>query len=626
LLATLVAALFVLTIWLPLWWRTWTVLERLGVERPLAALGGGILSVVFFGLLFPMRQWLPRPALLDGLLLAGGLIEIAFAFRDRTAVRERLTSLQEVRGLWWFVGLTVPLFALPRLGNEVPVGSDVGFYGLLFVDYGNLRAVANTLVMSPGLPQSALEGTGPLAYHWFFFAIPAWMSTWLDVRLPTGEMLTVATWVGAYLFFKTLSRVCALALQSAGRGTATWCDWGAAVGIAGTSLSYTLVAMLKLLKWDWFAGHRNHLLLNLCNSFSMFGNNTFGITLILVSVLALNAWAAHRKTTNGMLAALGMAWLPAYSATLGPAAAVGVGATCAFGGVSRPWKALLYYLTIGGSAFALLVGWGLFSGRSEQPLIRWDSGQFLRNVALIYLPTVAGLVFCRRLLREVWARLLLGVAVSAIAIPSLLMLQGGYAVGAELSMKSATLIQTCLAPFFVAWCAGWRALPRIQQLLVSAFLVLAVANTVAYAGYPAVVRLMGKPPATRIAGDYYAALTYLRRATPVNSIVIDGIGLNYPDGNPLIMIASRRAYLANDLSVAYGMASVEIAKRRSNYLLWMASGFGDVELAREFAKNADYLIVNQPVASTEWALFQRINEIYLYRSMRAPTKEVGHSR
>jgi hypothetical protein len=96
------------------------------------------------------------------------------------------------------------IFALVWLGFDVRVGSDVRYYGLLAVDFGNLASAVSTIRLSPMLPLSYIDGGGSFSYHWLYFSLPAMLSDFLGATIPSANALILTNLLMAALLFHTI--------------------------------------------------------------------------------------------------------------------------------------------------------------------------------------------------------------------------------------------------------------------------------------------------------------------------------------------------------------------------------------------------------------------------------------
>ena len=622
LVTALVGGAFVLFMFLPACVVMAGILKRNGVSEPLADLAGAALAWVALCFLFLLRKFAPAPSwIFDGvaaLVLSTCAIQFTRGASQLTPGRERVPFFERGDVPWLLVVLPL-LFLLPRLGNEVRMGGEVRYYGLFFVDFGNLRSVVNGLNASPGVPLSLLDGLGPMSYHWLFFAMPAWMGSFCGAGLESGGTLTLATFLGAVLFFKTLSAACATILRETGRVTAPWCAWGAGVGVSCLSVVYFYTSLTNILHLKWFTpGYRNHLLLQLPNSLNVFGNNTFALTLTLIAVLALVNWNRSRRFVDLAIAALAIALVPGFSVTLVPGLAVGIVAACLLGAIRKPLPVLLAFAVAGAGFLGIFATLHFFSGRSEKLLFRFDGGQFLQNIGLGFFPVIVAMGWCIARARNPLTSLCACLAGATLAVPSLCVLQGGAAASAGLSMKTASLILAmgalpCAVLVFDWWKA--RLVPAWMRWALALILTAGAVNTAAYAFSMAMARFSGGKANDKIPADYFDALTHLRDSTRESALILDPLSKEYLAANPTTVVAARRTVLPTAYSRLWGMTSPAVEEREKAWAQWEQSGFADERLAEYFARQADRVLLRTDLHSAKWVLDRAFGEVRVYRSL-----------
>ncbi len=619
----LVGGAFLLFIFLPACVLLAGLLRRNGVGDPLADLAGAALAWVSLCFLFLVRKFVPVPLwFFDGaaaVTLTACAIRFARSPSPATQGRDRVPFFERADLPWLLVVLPL-IFLLPRLGNEVRVGGEVRYYGLFFVDFGNLRSIVNGLNASPGMPLSLLDGLGPMSYHWVFFAMPAWMGSFCGAGLESGGTLTLATFLGAVLFFKTLSAACAAVLRETGRVAAPWCAWGAGVGVCGLSVVYFYSALTNVLHLKWFTlGYRNHLLLQLPNSLNVFGNNTFALTLTLIAVLALANWNRSRRFLDLAIAAFAVALVPGFSVTLVMGLAAGIIAACLLGAIRKPLPVLLAFAMVGAGFLGIFAALHFFSGRSEKLLIRFDGGQFLQNIGLGFFLVVLGVGWCVARARNPLVSLCACIVGATLAVPSLCVLEGGAAASAGLSMKTASLILAlgalpCAVLIFDCWKA--RLVPAWMRWALALLLVAGAVNTAAYAFSMAMARFSKAKAPAQIPADYFDALTHIRLTTRPTALVVDPLANEYRIADPTTVIAARRTALPTEYSRLWGVTSPVVEERAKTWAEWEQSGFADERQAEFFAQLADRLLLRTDLQSASWRLDRKFGEVRVYRSLR----------
>ena len=617
-LGALLAFAFIAAIFAPAWLLLANVFRRLGVGDPLASIAGAAFAWVALCFVFLLRKFVPShmwsfDASIAVILFACGA-KMLRSRKDGTR-----TTFFERADIPWLLIVLPLMFFLPRLGNEVRAGAEVRYFGLFFVDFGNLRAVVNGLNASPGMPLASLDGLGPMSYHWLFFAVPAWMSTFLGARIEASGPLTLATFVAAVLFFKALSASCATMLRETGRGTAKWCAWGAGIGVCCLSVLYFYSSAVHALGSSRFTmGYRNHLLLQLPNSLNVFGNNTFALALVLVAVLALVEWNRRSSFACVIVSALAVGFLPGFSATLVAGLALGIGAACLFRAVRRPLAVLIIFGVSGAGMMAVFGALSFFSGRAEKMIFSFDRGQFLQNGLFGFFLAFLGLVWCLARARGAMTSLCTCIFAATVAVPSFLVLDSGAAATSALSIKTASLILAiCALPSAVLISDCWktRTGPAWLQWVVALLVVGGGINTAAYVVSMPASRFRGGRGAVQIPADYFDALTYVRASTHASALIIDPLSSSYQAADPTAVIAARRTVLSTAYWRLWGMASATVEEREKAWSQWEQSAFSDEKLAEYFAIVGDRLLLRADLQSASWALDTRIGDVRVYRSL-----------
>ncbi len=634
--AALAGCLFFVGIFVPAMLCLRATLARLGIGAPLDTLVGAALAWMVLTLLFVLRGLTGIPAGLFDTVLAVALWIAAWLSLPAGGLSGLLSRWNHSAGrradLWWALLWLPILFLAVRSGYEVKVGDEVHYYGLNFVDFGNLVAVVNLLNASPGLPLQAVEGGGPLSYHWLFFAVPAWMASFAGIETSASGALTLATFAGALLFYKTLSRACAVALQETGRSQEPWCGWGAGIGIFALTIFsiYMFVAGRLDFKWASGGGLRNHLLLQLPNSVNVFGNNTLALTMILLAVLSLVSWNRTGRVVYAGLAALLVAFVPALSATMLPAVAGGFVLAALCGAIRKPILVLGTCGVVGAALLALFWSMGLFSGRAETSFVEFDGGLYLRNIVGSTPLCVAALVWCLAKARSDITWLLAGLMAGAFLLPTLLDLRGGMGSGAHLSMKNFSLLVCASAPLVAVMVVDaaklWRR--RIGPgLFILFFVGMGLINSIGYAvSYP--WRVLAKTqPAVTLDADLYEALLLARSMSSPGEIVANPLGDDLGSGNPTTTVAGRRSLLPNKYSREHTVESPEITQRVDRWNTWSAAGYPAGDLSAEFANMTDLVLIDRELPPDDWRQAAVFGKVRVYASRhRSPQRNDPENR
>lgn len=619
--AALSGALFFAAVFAPAVLVFCGLLSRAGVTSPLDVLASAALAFMALAFVFILRAY-------SG--ISGGLFDVVLAVGLWTAARPLLSSEGIVvifrrwmssggsrADLWWALLWLPILFLAVRSGHEVRTGGAVHYYGLNFVDFGNLVAYVNLLNATPGLPLQEVVGGGPLSYHWLFFAVPAWMATFAGITSSPSGALTLANFAGALLFYKTLSRACAVALQESGRSKDRWCAWGAGVGVFALTIFSIYMMVVGRLGFLWSTGRglRNHLLLQLPNSINIFGNNTLALTMILLGVLSIVMWNKTARFAYAGLAAVLVSFVPALSATMVPAVAGGFALAALCGAVRQPVRVLAVFALLGAVALAVFWWIGLFSGRSETPAFEFDGGLYLRNIVGSAPLCVVAVAWCFAKARTDIAWLLAGLMAGAFLLPTLLDLRGSYGEGAHLSMKNFSLFVCASAPLVAVMVVDAAKLWRRRVGLVALIALLLGAgllNSIGYAAsYPWRV-LTGAKAAVTLDGNLYDALVYVREHSPPTAIVATPLVDEIATGNPITTVAARRCLLPNEYSRRIKVTQPETSELAARWGAWLSAGYPPGNLSAEFAKKVDFVVLDHELPPDDWQQAAAFGEIRVF--------------
>jgi len=612
----IISAAFCLLLIIPLWMAFRQLLEHFGMESPLSILIGGLGCLSAIPFLFLLRKIAPIPDYLFDISLVICFSGFGYKFLKKINWIANWGDRSEIS--WLLIVLSL-LFILPRLGNEVRTGDEVRYYGLFFVDFGNLRSVVNILNASPGPPEIHVIGSGPLAYHWFFFAIPAWISSFFGTRLEACGTLNLATYLSAVLFFKCCSYTSARVLEASNISKNVWCTWGAGIGIVGLSTSYFYRTIIELFHLEWFIqGTRNHLLLHLPNSVNVFGNNTYALSLCLMSAVTLIAWNSSGKKVYLITASTLVALIPAYSVTLCMGIALGLTLACVLGIIRNRWFTLVAFGVIGAAAMWTFTALGMFSGRSESPKFLFDNGRFFLNVIFSNLPAAlaVGMIFFS--VKDTISKLLLCIILGTFLIPTLMVLQNaGHPGESVLSMKTASLITALCVPLtakFIAklWLDGKKL--NFIKLTTTCLLLIGIINTSAYAFSGMIARFKDSPARAVIGASHFDALHFIRENTVPTAIILDPIELKEHNGEPAVLVGARRVLLANEYSLSMN-TNPKIVERNYTFYKWQATNFKNADLSKYFSIHCDKMLSIQALPQCDWQLDAQFGNILVYRSL-----------
>jgi len=519
---------------------------------------------------------------------------------------------------WWLL-LWLPLLLLgTRIGNEVIIGSDVHFYGLFYYDFGNLRAVVNLLNAASGMPLNHVAEMGPLSYHWLYFGVPAWIASPFGYPLEANGSLTIACYASAWIFYKSLSHLCAIVLNTVGKPKANWSPWGAAIGIFGTSI-LGFYGMLS--SWDsheWIQrSPRNQFIMHLPSILNMFGNNSLALTMVALSVAALEQWNRNRRTILPLLAATCVGCLPALSVTMVPGVACGIGIACLFGKVHRPWMTLATFAVLGSLAMALFTSMSFFSQRNENAVISFDYFQFIQNAYLSSPLLLLALPWCLFNKRTDLVWILACLCLTVTLFPTLFLLANSFNES-DFAMKNYALLIMLGTPLITVLVTTKLREPsqhRRWATILITLLFLGATNSFMHIAGHGLKILRGRSPSVSIDQHHYQTLQRLKSESPQDSIVINSLGLDNPMGDPTIIIGARRVYLPSAYAVQTDAGNRDtFESRRREWDAWSQSDFRDDGLAKNFARAADFLILRRPIDNDHWINESIIGDVHLYRS------------
>ncbi len=540
-----------------------------------------------------VRKAIGLPLVVD---LATSILLTAAALRF-VAPRRLLGELRPVlRPLAMPCLVVLPLiFSLIWLGFEVRLGTQVRYYGLLAIDFGNLASVISALRASPMLPLSFVAGTGALRYHWLYFTLPATLADFLGASMPSANALILMNPPVAGLLFHAV------------RTAVVWFDEGAHARSATAAASVALFAPFTTYFYQGIASHlpawlalptRNHLLLSPINSMVTFGNNSFALVLVLLALIQLERWNREGRRGDLAVAVIALCMIIGYSVTLVfSLAATVLGWTLLRPG-RRPAIALLWFGLTGALAVALFLSIGILAtGGSRQLAAGFDQGQFLKMVFLGIAPLWFLALIGSHLPRIGVFQLLI---LFSIAVPSFLYVTGGSGALIDFSMKTGSLIAVALAPLIAPGIERVLQAPRLRWRTIAGGLLMAMGlvQTSVYVLQFSWYR-MARPDARgwSVPADYHDALIWIRDHTPPASVVVDGEGASVGEVLAPMMIGERRVWLPTLYTEQSLIVESPSTVRRD---VWMAFLAGDQAASRQLASEADYLLVPGAVHAGPW--------------------------
>ncbi len=488
------------------------------------------------------------------------------------------------------------LFALVWLGFEVRTGSEVRYYGLLAVDFGNLASVVSAIRISPMLPQSYVAGGGSFSYHWLYFSLPAMLSDYLGTTMPSANALILTNLLVAALLFHTLV-VAASWFDEQGGGR--YAMRAAAVAAFASFTTYFYQVAARRFPIGWFAlPTRNHLLLSPLTSMLIFGNNTFALVLALLTIVELDRWNRDGRLGDALIGVTALAVVIGYSITLAFSLGVTLFVWTLLGRVRRPVVALGLAVLAGASVLGLsFVIRILTSGGSRHLAIGFDRGQFFRMVLFGLTPLWAVVVLG-------WQRRRLSIfhvlIVVCIAVPSMLYTTGSAGGMIDFSMKTGSLVAIAFTPLLVPAFGRLSTIgvPRWRRWTAVSVIALGALQTSAFVlQFPWYRATQPSGHTYSIPAGYHDALIWLRDNTPQHAIVVDPQCLKTQEVLYTLMIGERRVWLP---TVFTNEVLIDGSHVEDRLPIWNAFIAGDVAAGRRIAAEADYLVVPGSVASPYW--------------------------
>jgi hypothetical protein len=506
------------------------------------------------------------------------------------------------------------LFVLVWLGFEVRVGNEVRYYGLLAVDFGNLAGVVSALRSSPMLPLSYVAGGGAFSYHWLYFTLPAMLSDFLGVTIPSTNALVLTNLLMAALLFHTIVTAVRWFNEEVSDRFAAG---AAAVVVFAPFTTYFYQAAATRFPIGWFAlPARNHLLLSPLTSMLIFGNNTFALVLALFVTVALDRWNRDGRIGDAILGVIALAVAIGYSITLVFSLGLTLMVWILLGRVRRPVVALALAVLSGAAAVAIFFAIGLLTtGGSRHIAIAFDRGQFFRMVLFGLAPLWCVIVLAGRRRRLNIFHVLIAVA---IAVPTMLYTTGSAGSMIDFSMKTGSLIAIAFAPLLAPALERLfgDGMPRWRTAAAMLVIALGLVQTAAFVlQFPWYRITRPAAHAYRIPADYHDALVWVRDHTPRQAVVVDPQGLRTQEVLYAMMVGERRVWLPTVFTNEVLISNSRVAGRVP---VWNGFLAGDEAARQRVAAESDYLVLHGSVASPSWREVRR-GEWSVYQStVRTP--------
>jgi hypothetical protein len=621
--------LFLVGIVLPCWLLLAAALARLSEDDEETRLLAVAVTLVLLAPLYMLRKVLPVPPPVGDLSIA--LLAWLLAWRTRAigglgpSVRSLMASQTRV----WVTLVLPAVFCLTWLGYGVKSGESMKYFGLFFIDFGNLLSIQNVVRASAALPMSPVVQSGPLGYHWLYFAFPGWASEFLGLAGRSANALVVANLITGSLFYLVLARTCGRVLRkmelavdpSPGR----FAPHLAGLSMFALSTLYAYQTFVGRLNRSWFTlGTRNHLVLQLPHSVTCFGNNTLALVLSLLVIERLVSWTSTGARRNVGIAAALASLMPGYSIMLVFPLGLAIVIWAVSGRLRRPIFTLAMFATAAAIALVVFRAIGLFSygGGGGRVMASFDGGQFLQNVLLGFFPATLAVGICLWNIRS-RARLAIlfpfvCLALACVIVPTVSMTRGSPTSRVDFSIKTGSLYLVAMTPVFAVALASiiprWRQRLRLS-LIGTIFLAAGLTNSGAYVMQHALRRSLGRDSAApSISWDHYRALDLVARESS-RLILLDQFSISNSVADPAVMLGGKRVLVATGYEEVAFPPSAMARKNKALWLGWQSSGFGDEELGLRLAQNADLLIAAASVRSASWRLVTVFGDVAVYRSI-----------
>lgn len=537
---------------------------------------------------------------------------------------------EDVREAMAGMSLALPFFCLPLLfaftwaGFAVERGDGTAFYGLYPVDFCNLTSVVSLIPIGDGLPPSAIVGQEEMHYHWPYFAFPALLAAFAGDSMRTSSALVLCNALVSLLLMLAIAQLARLATTEYRHRFTVSATVVAVVFAPLAVYAHQMIARSLHAPWVSTDG-RNHNLLSVVNSMTVFGNNTIALLVIVSVVWLVSHWNESPRVDRGMLLCLLLALLPAYSATLAIPVVLALACWFLLGRVRRPIFAAAIALPVAVAGLLLLREIHVLGG-SQRMLPGFDGGRFVMTFGLSSAPLwVTGLLGDRRAARlDPWLLLI----AAGFAFPTFALTTGAGTFPSDLSMKTATLMVVAMTPMVARGMDVLLRGPIVgtwRPAVAATLLLLGVANTVVYAGQFAATRVLGRGSKVEvIPRGYDFILDTLRTSSERSEVVLDAAGVDMPSTLWPVSRAERRVLLPSDsqLTADPALAS-SLRDRIDRFREWRAGGYVEGTLSDGFAAQADYLIIPAGIEpGRPWERAMEADGYCLYRSR----KDAGESR
>jgi hypothetical protein len=110
-------------------------------------------------------------------------------------------------------------------------------------------------------------------------------------------------------------------------------------------------------------------------------------------------------------------------------------------------------------------------------------------------------------------------------------------------------------------------------------------------------------------------------------IVANPLGDDLGSGNPTTTIAGRRSLLPNKYSREHTVESPEITQRVNSWNTWSAAGYPAGDLSADFARKADFVVLDQELPASDWQQIAAFGNVRVYASRhRSPQRNDPEKR
>jgi hypothetical protein len=606
-------------------------LKRTGLDDEMRACAAAVIALLSAVPAFYGRRFLPIPHLVFDVVVAGALLGFSI-YSGALGRLFHIAATPVFRAAGWLLTLVVPLvFCLIWMGFEVRGGGVVRYYGLFPIDFSNLSNVITMMKASPGLPLFATAGSGPFFYHWWYYALPAWLTDFAGLHSRNTAALILCNLLVASLL---VAGLCA----TIWRQLADRVDLSARARLQATIVSAGIVtvAPFSLYAYQFVVGHlhqpfftlgqRNSLLLSPLNSMTTFGNNTLALVAVVTIAAAVDVWNQRPSYRLAVLMSFLSVAVAGLNVTIAFPLALALGTWLTLAAVKRG-RFLAVAIPIGLLGLVALRLTHVLGGSRDPVVIAFDRGQFLQNAAFAMAPLwVLALAAVRAGAaqnagrRPTFHLLLIG---AGILVPSFIAVGGVRADPSVMSMKIASMIVVAAAPLVAAGVVA-LATKRVPVRRTAAALAVAVGltNALMYTGQFAVYRAFnrGRDRMVALPAAYVDALDYVRLGTPPMSLVVDPSSSSMKVTISTLLIGERRVWLPTSFGTDIAGVDAENPRIRSRAEIWRAwegGGFRDESIASAIAQEADVIVGPPTITSSSWRKVRGLGDYAVYAAARA---------